>query len=101
MRQAALYSALAQIPPGRVISYGELAALAGLGRAARWVGQILSRLPADTLLPWHRVIAANGRFSLPSDCPAGQEQRRRLQAEGVTILNDRVNIQRCGWQTRE
>src|SRR3990167_2506520 len=59
-RRTALYAVLAQIPAGCVVSYGQLAAYAGLGRAARWVGRTLSQLPDGSILPWHRVIAAGG-----------------------------------------
>lgn len=96
-RCEALYVVLAQVPPGRVVSYGELARLAGLGRAARWVGRTLSQLPEGSRLPWHRVIAAGGRLSLAPDTPSGAEQRARLRAEGVSILNDRVDMHRHGW----
>jgi methylated-DNA-protein-cysteine methyltransferase-like protein len=97
MRRSALYAALAQVPPGRVASYGQLAEQAGLGRAARWVGRCLSQLPEDTALPWHRVIAASGRLSLPAGSPAGDEQRRRLVAEGIVLLGSRLDIRRHGW----
>lgn len=100
-RQAAVYLVMAQIPEGRVVTYGELARLAGLGRAARWVGRLMSQLPDGTRLPWHRVIAAGGRLSLPAGSAAGHEQRMRLRAEGVTIINDRVDIRRHGWQSAE
>ena len=97
-RREALYLTLAQVPAGTLISYGQLAALAGLGRAARWVGRTLSQLPADSSLPWHRVIAASGRLSLPADSPAGAEQRARLHAEGIDLTNDRVNLRIHGWR---
>ncbi len=100
-RRAALYLALAQIPQGKVISYGELAAVAGLGRAARWVGRVLSQLPDDTRLPWHRVLAADGRLSLAAGTVSGEEQRARLRAEGVQLVNDRVDIRRHGWHSAE
>lgn len=100
-RREALYLALAQIPPGKVISYGELASLAGLGRAARWVGRTLSQLPEGSRLPWHRVIAAGGRISLPAGTASGAEQRARLRAEGVSILNERVDMRRHGWRPME
>jgi len=74
-RRAALYLTLAQIPEGKVTSYGELAAIAGLGRAARWVGRVLSQLPDDSRLPWHRVLAAGGRLTLAAGTVAGEEQR--------------------------
>ncbi|MBH9396575.1 MGMT family protein [Pseudomonas aeruginosa] len=98
-RREALYLVLAQVPPGRVGSYGQLAEMAGLGRAARWVGRTLGQLPADTRLPWHRVLGAGGRISLPADSPGGREQRTRLREEGVLLHNDRVDIRRHGWLT--
>lgn len=92
---------LVAIPAGKVVSYGELAALAGLGRAARWVGRTLSQLPDDTRLPWHRVLGAGGRLSLAAGTPSGDEQRARLRAEGLTLRNDRVDMRRHGWRPEE
>ena len=92
IRRTALYSTLAQVPAGKVVSYGQLADLAGLGRAARWVGRTLSQLPGDTKLPWHRVLGAGGRISLPVGSPSGDEQRARLRMEGITVLNNRVDF---------
>ncbi|BBT41820.1 MULTISPECIES: MGMT family protein [Pseudomonas] len=100
-RRMALYSVLGEIPPGKVVSYGELAELAGLGRAARWVGRTLGQLPADTRLPWHRVLGAGGRLSLALGTPSGDEQRARLRAEGVTVRNNRVDMSRHGWRPME
>lgn len=101
IRRTALYLTLALIPEGKVVSYGQLAQMAGLGRAARWVGRTLSQLPADTTLPWHRVLGAGGRISLPVGSASGDEQRARLRTEGVSILNNRVDIQRHGWRPVE
>ena len=100
-RRTALYAMLAQIPAGCVVSYGQLAAYAGLGRAARWVGRALSQLPDGSILPWHRVIAAGGRLSLSVDSLSGAEQRIRLREEGVQIHNDRVDMPRYGWRPIE
>jgi methylated-DNA-protein-cysteine methyltransferase-like protein len=101
IRRTALYLTLAQVPVGKVVSYGQLAELAGLGRAARWVGRTLSQLPGDTKLPWHRVLGAGGRLSLPAGSASGDEQRARLRMEGISILNNRVDIQRHGWRPVE
>lgn len=100
-RREALYGVLAQVPPGKVVSYGQLAEMAGLGRAARWVGRTLSQLPEGTTLPWHRVIAAGGRLSLVAGSVSGNEQRARLRAEGILVHNDRVDIRRHGWRPME
>ncbi|MFN3581365.1 MAG: MGMT family protein, partial [Pseudomonas sp.] len=88
---------LASVPAGRVISYGRLAELAGMGRGARLVGRWLGQLPEDSSLPWHRVLNSQGKLSLPADSPAGQEQYQRLMAEGVMIERRRVNMRRFGW----
>ncbi|UVJ43222.1 MGMT family protein [Pseudomonas sp. LS1212] len=97
-RRTALYVVLGQVPEGKVVSYGQLAELAGLGRAARWVGRMLSQLPDGTRLPWHRVVAAGGRISLPLGTISGDEQRARLRAEGITISNNRIDMKCHGWR---
>ncbi|AUM68561.1 MGMT family protein [Pseudomonas fluorescens] len=101
IRRTTLYLTLAQVPAGKVVTYGQLAEMAGLGRAARWVGRTLSQLPNDTKLPWHRVLGAGGRISLPVGSTSGDEQRARLRMEGVSVLNNRVDIQRHGWRPVE
>ncbi len=87
---------LAEIPQGRVITYGDLAEMAGYPRAARLAGQTLRKLPRGTKLPWHRVINAQGRISLPE--PAAQRQIARLEKEGITLLNGRIDLVRYRWQ---
>ena len=101
IRRTALYTTLMRVPTGKVVTYGQLAELAGLGRAARWVGRTLSQLPEDTRLPWHRVLAAGGRISLPVGSVSGDEQRARLRSEGLSIVNNRVDIQCHGWRPIE
>jgi methylated-DNA-protein-cysteine methyltransferase-like protein len=100
-RRAALYLVLAQVPTGTVVTYGQLAALAGLGRAARWVGRTLAQLPEDSRLPWHRVVAAGGRLSLAAGSASGAEQRGRLRGEGLSIMKNRVDMRRHGWRPGE
>ncbi len=100
-RRTALYLTLNQVPEGKVVSYGQLAELAGLGRAARFVGRTLSQLPDASTLPWHRVIAAGGRISLAAGTVSGEEQRARLRAEGVMVQNNRVDMLRHGWRPTE
>lgn len=66
------------IPPGRVMTYGQVARLAGNPRAARQVARILHSLSRTEQLPWHRVLNAKGEISLE-----GEEQQLALEAEGV------------------
>jgi methylated-DNA-protein-cysteine methyltransferase-like protein len=96
---ARIYTVVAEIPAGRVASYGQIAELAGLPRQARQVGYALSALPAGHALPWHRVVNARGEISLPSRTGAAAEQRARLEAEGVAFDADgRVDLRRYRWQ---
>lgn len=93
----ALYLALMSIPAGKVITYGQLAKLAGLPGAARLAGSALCGLPENTVLPWHRVINAQGKISLPVDSAAYKKQRQRLQAEGVQIVNEKISLRIYGY----
>lgn len=93
----AIYLALYQVPSGRVITYGGLARLANLPGAARKVGSCLRDLPADTRLPWHRVINAQGKISLPPNSPGYLEQVRRLQNEGIELHGERINLVKYLW----
>ena len=51
-----------------------------------------------TQLPWHRVVAAGGRLSLPQNTRAGDEQRQRLRLEGILVVKDRVKLVEYQWQ---
>ena len=87
---------MAEIPEGRVATYGQVAELAGLPRGARAVGRAMARLPAGTRLPWHRVINATGAVSIPG--VGGARQRALLEAEGVAFVDGRVNLARVRWR---
>lgn len=91
-----IWQVVAMIPQGVVATYGQVADLAELPRGARRVGRAMSRLPQATKLPWHRVINAAGRISIPD--PGYQRQKERLEAEGVVFINGRVNLRRFGWR---
>lgn len=93
-----IWQVVHSIPRGKVTSYGRVAALAGLPRAARLIGRVLSQLPQDSKLPWHRVINASGRISFPEGSAAFRRQRARLLDEGVVVRGARVDVRACGWQ---
>jgi methylated-DNA-protein-cysteine methyltransferase-like protein len=75
-----------------------VAELAGLPGCARMVGRTLSQLPSGSQLPWHRVIAASGKISLPENSDSFIEQKQRLVSEGVTVNKNRVNLKIRRWQ---
>jgi methylated-DNA-protein-cysteine methyltransferase-like protein len=71
------------LPPGQVVTYGELAEEAGSPGAARAVGNVMARSHG---LPWWRVVTSTGRLVRGHEA----EQARRLRAEGVAVRNGRV-----------
>jgi len=82
------------IPEGKVMTYGQVAALAGSPRAARQVVRILYALSRKHKLPWHRVINAQGRIAIQED-ESNALQRLYLQGEGVEVGDDgAVDLQR-------
>jgi methylated-DNA-protein-cysteine methyltransferase-like protein len=82
---------IAAIPAGRVLAYGDVAAIAG-APSARLVGRILAEDGHD--LPWHRVLRADGT---PATHLA-REQLAQLRTEGVLADGKRVNMHRYRWQ---
>lgn len=86
-----IWKEVAAIPRGQVASYGGIARRAGMPRRARLVGRALKLAPASLKLPWHRVLNAAGRISLPKGSKAARLQRRLLEREGVQFKNGRVD----------
>ena len=85
-----------RIPEGRVATYGQVARAAGLPGRARLVGQSMRGLGTDSLVPWHRVVGAGGRISIPSDDGA-ELQRGLLEDEGVGFRGTRVDLEMHQW----
>ena len=93
-----VWETVARIPAGQVATYGQVARESGLGRRARMVGRALRSLPAGSTVPWHRVVNARGEISLPEGSDSGQEQRRRLESEGVVFRAGRIDLGVFGWR---
>ncbi|MFS8652516.1 MAG: MGMT family protein [Caldibacillus sp.] len=80
------------IPSGKVMTYGQVARLAGNPRGARQVARILHSLSKKYQLPWHRVINARGEIVI-SDHELFTEQKRNLELEGVEVSPEgKVNL---------
>lgn len=92
-----VYGLVRRIPEGRVATYGQIARLLGQPHAARTVGWALRGVPSGSDVPWHRVVNAAGRVSIPGSRGAA-DQRRLLEREGVVFDPDgRIDLARYGW----
>jgi methylated-DNA-protein-cysteine methyltransferase-like protein len=94
-----IYAMVRRIPPGRVTTYGRIAALVG-GCTARMVGYAMAALKRGTApdVPWQRVINAKGKVSVHGDGIGNAMQRAILEQEGVIFdANDRVDFEKFGW----
>ena len=90
----AVYEIVAQIPYGRVMTYGDIARAIGCPRNARFVGFAMRVCPEH--LPWHRVVMADGTIT-------GGEwasvRRMLLEKEDVPFLSDeRVDLLKCRYK---
>jgi methylated-DNA-protein-cysteine methyltransferase related protein len=85
-----IWDVVAQLPPGSVYTYGDVARTAGLPGRARQAGYAMKHVPAGMNLPWHRVVGAGGKIVFPAGSSAFREQARRLRSEGVIVENGRV-----------
>jgi len=81
-----VYQLVRQIPRGKVVTYGQIAAKVGNPRAARAVGNALHR-NSDRTVPCHRVVNRQGKLALNFGQGGWQEQKKRLLEEGVKFKN--------------
>ena len=97
-----IYTIVNRIPRGRVATYGQVAAQAGLPHAPRVAGYALHALPQGSPVPWHRVVAAGGRLSLGKlDPSSALTQRVRLEHEGVRFDGRGcVDMEKHAWKPR-
>ena len=89
-----IYAAVCEIPCGQVATYGQVAAMAGSGGAARAVGNALHRNPNPEVIPCHRVVNAQGRLAPNFAFGGDEEQQRRLEAEAVEVVDHHVDLKK-------
>jgi len=101
----AVWEVVRKIPPGRVSTYGHVAALVPAPHGinirdyevwgARWVGGAMAACPEE--VPWHRVINSQGKISLRKR-EGYIRQRTLLEGEGIIFdEKERVDLKRFGW----
>jgi methylated-DNA-protein-cysteine methyltransferase related protein len=95
-----IYAVVRQIPSGKVATYGQVAALAGMAGQARLVGYALYRVTDNLEVPWHRVINAKGEIS-ESPFRHGDDhlQRALLEQEGIQFSPEgKISLKIYQWQ---
>lgn len=94
----AVYAAVRRIPRGNVATYGQIAALAGSPGAARAVGNALHCNPDGDATPCYRVVNARGKLSGAFAFGGIDEQKRRLEADGIEVINMQVDLAEYKWR---
>lgn len=92
-----VYALVRMIPEGRVSSYGRIASMLGQPRWARVVGYAM-RACHDPSVPCHRVLQWDGRLAAGFGAGGRELQKELLEAEGVTVTGDKVDLARFGWE---
>ena len=83
-----VYQIVAGIPKGKVMSYGQIGVMVGIG--PRQVGRILHNNPSDKVTPCHRVVHADGSLATGFAFGGPNKQRELLEKEGVRFKNGKV-----------
>lgn len=93
-----VYDLLFTIPQGRVVTYGKLAEMLGNKHLARTVGNILHANPDGDGYPCYKVVNSKGMLSHSYAFGGIEEQKHRLESEGITVKNGKVNLEEYGYQ---
>lgn len=92
-----LYELLTKIPRGKVITYGRAAEMLGNKSWARAVGNALHKNPDGEKYPCYKVVNAKGELSAAYAFGGIDEQKRRLLSDGITVENNKVDLQKYGY----
>ena len=98
-----VYEFVSRVPPGRVVTYGQVALELGAPAASRAVGYALHNLSGTEVdVPWWRVVNSGGGISMGSRGFAADIQRERLEGEGVRFdLEGRIRLREFRWVAQE
>lgn len=95
---AKIYDVVAQIPKGKVSTYGQIALKLGNIKLSRVVGNALHCNPDPINIPCHRVVNHNGKLAAMYVFGGINVQREKLISEGVEVNNDTVDLQKYLWR---
>lgn len=93
-----LYKLLREIPFGKVITYGKAAQMLGNKAWARAVGNALHRNPDGDKYPCYKVVNSRGELSAAYAFGGIEAQKRRLEADGIAVENNKVDIKKYGYE---
>lgn len=96
-----IYEAVQKIPKGTVATYGQIAELAGDKKMARAVGNALHKNPDPEKIPCYCVVNAKGELSGAFAFGGADEQAKRLEADGIEVINGRVDLRKYGWKNQD
>lgn len=92
-----VYEFLRTIPAGKVVTYGQIAEFLGNKKLSRVVGNILHVNPQPDVYPCFKVVNAQGRLAEHFGCGGLQEQKRRLEADGIEVIHNKVDLGKYQW----
>lgn len=87
-----IYEAVKKIPKGKVATYGQVAAMAGNPKMSRAVGNALHKNPDPETIPCYRVVNSKGELSGAFAFGGKDEQKKRLEADGIKVENGKVEL---------
>lgn len=93
-----VYEFLRTIPKGKVVTYGQIAEFLGNKKLSRVVGNILHVNPEPDVYPCFKVVNAQGRLAEHFGCGGLQEQKRRLEADGIRVTDGKVDLKKYQWR---
>lgn len=96
--QSIIWATVAQIPFGKVATYGQIAKLSGFPRGARQVGYALKQLSPSSDIPWHRVVNSRGTLSFSENSDKFNRQKQKLEQEGILFNGTLINLRQFQWR---
>lgn len=95
-----VYEIVAQIPKGKVTTYGAIARYLGIASGARMVGYALNNV-GETNIPAHRVVNRNGELTGRAHFP-GDTMRERLEQEEIAFVDEyQIDIEKHLWDPND
>ncbi len=95
-----IYQVVRLVPVGKVVTYGQVADLAGLAGKARLVGYALFRVAVESDVPWQRVVNSRGEISYATSREgADYVQKSLLEQEGIEFSRQgKIDLKKYRWQ---